>query len=746
MPEGSHLNAPGDLNWRTGLSVDQPRKVYVVGTLSLHYELLDRDGWIEVRFFLLPHGLLDACRPRRAVVSELNGPQVEGISLSGDRAGDHCVQLALRGSGFNGGFGSGQTMRNGVDVRALKFRSQQVAARAGRLWVNTEFDHPTGLRVIHRVVADRRWPGVSVSTEVVNRGTDSVVLEHLSSFVLGGLSPLAEDEMTDRLELRRVRSAWCAEGRLVRESFEQLHMERSWSGHAVKSVRFGQVGSMPVRGYHPLVALADLGTGVTWAATVLCPGSWQIEVSRRDDPVAISGGQGDFDFAHWAKTLLPGASYHSPISWLTAVDEVKGVDWMESLNGVHRVFKHSEPPLEASLPVIFNEWCSSWGNPSHENVVSAGRVAAELGVDVFVIDDGWAEKEGRGFQFNGDWVVDKKRFPGGLKSTVRALNSLGLKAGIWFEMECCTDGTRAFDLPGRHLCRYGSPLQVGNRRFWDFRKREVREHLWALIVEPLKACGFEYLKIDYNDSIGVGCDSLDPVGSLGEGLREQLEAVQSFVETVRTEMPQLVVESCSSGGHRLESGWVSMTSLSSSSDSHETPEIPIVSANTHRLIPPAKNLVWAVIRVGHDMGYLEYALSSTFLGRMCLSGDLCNLKSAQLDCIQEAIQFYRAAAPIIGDGGSRVYREIGSSNYHPTGWQIVRRVSTDGDRALIVAHHFGIERNHVVDPPSALMPAGSWRISKRFGAMGLDLIDSSQIVLSDKTPFSGGALILERIA
>jgi alpha-galactosidase len=737
------LIRPKSDNWEAGISRDQPNAVYEIGLFSLHYDLIERDDRRELRFFVLPLDLAGACRPRRGRIStHPTLPIGEAHASSGDMYGDHCIQIALRGSPINGGFGSGRTMRNGQDVAALSFIRQLLAEVGDYLWVETVFSHPSGLNLTHRVIGCRSWSGVLVETVVEHGGSEPVVVEHLSSFVLGGLSPLADDDMPDRLELRRVRTFWSAEGRIVSEAFEDLHLERSWTGHAVNNLRYGEVGSMPVRQFFPIIGLADSGSGITWGASLVLHGSWQMEVSRRDDPISLSGGQGDYDFAHWAKTLGPGDIYHAPPAWVTAVDEARDEDWLAALQGVEDVVRYREeqPVEEDTLPIIFNEWCSSWGNPTHEDVMAAGRIVADLGVTYFVIDDGWAEKPSDAFQFNGDWVVDTRSFPEGLKTTVQQLEDLGLVAGIWFEFECATEGTEAFTKGELQIKRHGRTLQVGNRHFWDFRNPGVWKLLKAKMTDLIRESGFKYLKIDYNESIGIGCDAEVAGDGIGEGLRSHLARVEEFLRELRGEIPGLTLECCSSGGHRLVPGLVGLSSMSSFSDAHETLEIPLIAANTHRIIPPHKNQIWAVIRHGDDRHRMEYSLASTFLGRMCLSGEVCLLNVDQLGCLREAIDLYKKVASIIRDGDSYCSRSISKTYRYPKGWQVHRRLSKDGRSLLIVAHSF---ENKSSTTPNIVLPPGDWELLDHFGAGGAEIV-GDLLLITHEEDFSGSVCLFRK--
>jgi alpha-galactosidase len=310
--------------------------------------------------------------------------------------------------------------------------------------------------------------------------------------------------------------------------------------------------------------------------------------------------------------------------------------------------------------------------------------------------------------------------------------------GIWFEFETCSRGTKAWELTEHHLHRDGRVLEVGSRRFWDFRDPWVHDYLHRKVIDLIKANGIGYLKIDYNDTIGIGCDGAE---SLGEGLRGHLEGVKSFLLRIRRELPDLVIENCSSGGHRLEPAMQSLTSMGSSSDAHETVEIPIISANLHSLILPRQSQIWAVLRETDSRRRLEYSLAATFLGRMALSGDLLALRQAQWRLVQSAMVLYQKTSSIIRDGVSFRHGVPAGSYRHPKGWQTLVRQSTIGRSLLVVSHRFGGRQTNTWKIP---LPSGAWKIASRFGS-GSEKISRSQLQITLPQPFSAQVLLLERV-
>ena len=135
-------------------------------------------------------------------------------------------------------------------------------------------------------------------------------------------------------------------------------------------------------------------------------------------------------------------------------------------------------------------------------------------------------------------------------------------------------------------------IDTDNRRFLDMRKEETHAFLEERVIGLLKRCGFEYIKIDYNDCIGMGCD--DPDG-FGEGLRKNMQGTLRFFRRIREAIPEIYIENCASGGHRLEPSLMALSDMASFSDAHECQEIPIIAAALHRVILPAQSQIWAVL-------------------------------------------------------------------------------------------------------------------------------------------------------
>ena len=588
------------------------------------------------------------------------------------------VQIHARGDQLPNGYGNGSTLATTTATDALRFVSQKKDGDT----VVTELADETGRTVFHTLKWEKGLEALRVSVRFENRTGKPVTLDLISSLNMGGITPFAEDDAPGTLLLHRARSAWSAEGRLLTESIEEAMLERSWTGHALRIAKFGQVGSMPVRGWFPFAAVEDTANNVTWAMQIACPSSWQMEIRRKDDRLNMMASLPDEDFGQWAKTVAPGESFETPEAYVTVghggVDRVS-----QRLLTVHRA---NMPRPEAELPVLFNEYCSTWGDPSHENLVKIADRLQGHGIDFLVIDAGWYRREGAGWSdCGGDWIPEEKSmFPEGLKATADMIRAHGMIPGLWFEPETCARDSDIFRKEELLLTRRGTVIDTDNRRFLDLRKEEVQKYLDERVTGLLKRCGFGYTKIDYNDCIGVGCDDPD---SLGEGLRQNMQGTLDFFRRMREAIPDLWIENCSSGGHRLEPSLMGATDMASFSDAHECPEIPIIAAQLHRLILPGQSQIWAVLRAKDSLRRINYSLVNTFLGVMCLSGDAADLSAEQWAKVDEGICFFKAVRGIIRDGISAFHGEVSRSWRHPEGWQAVCR--TAGGETLTVIHTFG---------------------------------------------------------
>ena len=711
---------------------------FKLGDMSIVYPLDKASGMIGLSMY--PTALAGQLATRRMALTE--GPEyahLPGWSMPAYNV-DPLVQVKWIGAEPTSGFGQGRTMRGSAATGTMKFQRQEMTHDGVVTTISTYLRSDAGYAYEHRLSWQQGDPFVTITTAFRNESSAPVTLELLTSFVLGDVTPFASDDASDRLLLHRFRAAWSTEGRLDTQTIEQLNLERSWTGHGVRSERYGQVGSMPNSGFFPFIAAEDREAGVLWGAQLAWAGSWEMEAYRRDDCLSLSGGLADREFGQWFKTLQPGESFPTPEAILTTV-----AGDLDAL--CHRLTAAQERPIqnvpavETGLPIVFNEWCTSWGRPTHENMLRLADRLKVSPIKYLVIDAGWyAPLGGEWATAQGDWIPNSTHYPQGLAATAEAIRQRGLIPGLWFEMEVTGETAAAYQLTDHLLKRDGQVFTVGGRRFWDMNDSWVIDYLSQRVIGLLRETGMGYLKVDYNETLGMGVDGAE---SLGEGLRRQIEGTYRFFERIHRELPDLVIENCSSGGHRLEPSMMARCAMGSFSDAHETREIPIIAANLQRLILPRQSQIWASLRKTDDDRRLVYLLAGTFLGRMCLSGDANELNEHQWGLALKAMALYQEIAPIIKHGRSYRYGPTVTSYRHPRGWQAVSRVSEDGRQALVVAHSFGAD---VPEAASVPLPFGSWQIKGTLAAAGFEpSVDGSALRIPFEGEFAASVAHLVRV-
>lgn len=606
----------------------------------------------------------------------------------------HYVELYVRGDAHHGGYTSGMTNCQTETTRSLKLVSD---SEDTTVWSSNH-----GLTITQR----RKTAGeaTEVKTEVRNDGSKTVVLDMLASFALHSI---------EADTLCRLGSYWSAEGRLKRDNLIELNLEKSWSAHGIRALKFGSVGSMPVKSYFPMAALEDSKTGRCVGAILYAPSSWQMEVICFEDSYRLVGGMADRDFGAWSKELKPGESYVSPRALVAEADNL-----YDLYDKLIKAQKPNIAPADREMPVVFNEWCTTWGNPTYDNIKKIAEKIAPLGIGYFVIDAGWYKDKADWSSSTGDWIPNRNMFPCGIKEAADCIRENGMIPGLWFELETVGQNSKAWNtFSDKFLKRDGYPILAGVRKFWDMEDPSVVEYLTERVINLLRENGFGYVKIDYNETIGPGCDGYE---SAGEGLRRKVAASQEFFKKIAREIPGIVIENCASGGHRLEPSFMEICSQGSFSDAHECTSIPIIAANLHRVMRLEQSQVWCVLQASDTPERTVYSLTNTFLGRMCISGNVPGLSDAQMDLVREAIAFYRKAAYIIRDGKTTRIETTAHSYLHPEGYQIVERVL--GKEKLTVMHRFA-------DSPELPVPEGN--VIASFGELSGDFTAKAYITTEE---------------
>lgn len=347
--------------------------------------------------------------------------------------------------------------------------------------------------------------------------------------------------------------------------FTLLTMHGSWARERMlehRKVKKGFMGVESVRGEsshqeHPFMALAagnaDQSQGEVYGMHFVYSGNFigQVELGQFDT-VRVGMGIHPENFC-WK--LEKGESFQTPEVVLVYSDT--GYDGMtHQFHELYRNHLIRSEYKDKKRPILINNWEATYFDFNTEKLLSIAKKAAELGIEMLVMDDGWFGHRNDDSTSLGDWYVNEEKLNGGLKHLVDEVNKLGLKFGIWFEPEMISPDSKLYEahpdwaiqIPGREgsLCR--------NQYVLDLTRKEVRDYAYESVASILRSANIEYVKWDMNRQLSdIGSYGL-PADRQGELYHRYVLAVYEMQERLVTEFPHLLLENCSGGGARFDPG------------------------------------------------------------------------------------------------------------------------------------------------------------------------------------------------
>lgn len=370
-----------------------------------------------------------------------------------------------------------------------------------------------------------------------NNGAEELNLERCYSLCL--------DLPDSRYDLITLSGAWAREREIVR-----------------RPLVMGQQGVGSIRGASslqtsPFMALLRPETteeqGEVIAAALVYSGNFTAQAYV--DPnryTRMMMGINDTGF-QW--TLCAGATFQTPEAVL--VYSASGLDGMSSqfhrLCADHLVrgrYAH------APRPILLNNWEATYFDFDEEKLLSIARTAAKVGVELFVLDDGWFGHRDSDNSSLGDWFVDKRKLPGGLTSLAEKVHGLGLKFGLWFEPEMISPDSELFrahpdwciHVPGR------THIEGRNQLILDLSRPDVCEYIYNALADNLSSSGIDYVKWDMNRNFTNVGSALLPPERQKELPHRYMLGLYGILERLIHDFPHVLFESCSSGGGRFDMG------------------------------------------------------------------------------------------------------------------------------------------------------------------------------------------------
>ncbi|MDE6273878.1 MAG: alpha-galactosidase, partial [Clostridiales bacterium] len=207
-------------------------------------------------------------------------------------------------------------------------------------------------------------------------------------------------------------------------------------------------------------------------------------------------------------------------------------------------------------PIVVNNWEATYFDFNNEKLFAIIDEAAKLGVDTFVLDDGWFGKRDNDRSGLGDWFVNEEKLAGGLKTVINRCKQKGLHFGLWFEPEMVNEDSDLFRAhPDWAISKDGVvPVRSRNQLVLDFTRKEVVDYAFAAVSKILKENDISYVKWDMNRFITeIYTDAL-PAHRQGEFMHRYILGVYDLAERLTSAFPEVFFEGCASGGGRFDAG------------------------------------------------------------------------------------------------------------------------------------------------------------------------------------------------
>lgn len=252
--------------------------------------------------------------------------------------------------------------------------------------------------------------------------------------------------------------------------------------------------------------------------------------------------------------LQPGESFSAP-EVILAFSE-RGLTGLSHI--YHRIFRtnlNDSMYMEEKRPVLINSWEAAYFDFNHEKLVEMARHALDLGVDLFVLDDGWFSDRNDDYNALGDWEVNREKLPRGLAGLAEDINALGLDFGIWVEPEMVSESSRlyrehpdwALKIPGRPVTRGRYQLVL------DLSREDVQDYIVDFMNHMLSEANIKYVKWDMNRSISEIWSCREPSGQ-GAVFHKYVLGLYAVLERIERAHPEVLFEGCSGGGGRFDAG------------------------------------------------------------------------------------------------------------------------------------------------------------------------------------------------
>ena len=314
--------------------------------------------------------------------------------------------------------------------------------------------------------------------------------------------------------------------------------------------------------HNPFVILCDRDAGedygLCYGAMLLYSGNFQAaaETDQFENARLVMG----IHPYHFAWTLEPGASFTAPEAAMVC----SPCGFGQMSRRFHQAIRNHlirDPWAGRRKPVLINHWEATEMRFTAGRLLEIAQDAPELGLELFVMDDGWFGARNDDNAGLGDWYVNEEKLPGGLEALAKRIRELHMAFGIWIEPEMVNEDSALYrahpdwvlNVPGRRPSRGRAQLVL------DFSRQDVRDHIYGQIKNVLSSADISYVKWDMNRSLTDVWSAALPADRQGEVYHRYVLGVYDFAERLRRDFPHILIEGCCGGGGRFDGGMLYYT-------------------------------------------------------------------------------------------------------------------------------------------------------------------------------------------
>ena len=467
----------------------------------------------------------------------------------------------------------------------------------------------------------------------------------------------------------------------------ERQMERTHLGHGNWSV--GSIRGTSSHHHNPFVILCDRNTeetyGNCYGYALAYSGNFLFETEV--DQVGHTRVAMGIHPYHFSWTLEQGESFETP--------EVIMAYSAEGFGKLSRIYhdayrsnlirsKYTEQPR----PILVNNWEATYFDFTEDRLVEIARKAKECGVELFVLDDGWFGARRNDRAGLGDWVANEELLPNGIKGLSERIEALGLKFGLWFEPEMVNKDSDLYRAhPDWILQTPGRNTSHGRYQYvLDFARKEVVDHIYGMMAKLLSESKISYIKWDMNRSITECYSSKFSSDRQGEVFHRYILGVYDLYERLTNEFPEVLFESCASGGGRFDPGMLYYAPQGWTSDDSDAIERLKIQYGTSMCYPLSSMGSHVSVVPNHQVFRntpLHTRANVAYFGTFGYELDLNKLTEEEIKEVKEQITFMKEYREVLQFG--TFYRLKSPFEGNETVWMV-----TNEDRTLAIVGYYRV--------------------------------------------------------